>query len=256
MSQKDLSILSTVKGGIQKVVFNRPEKMNAFSLPMYKELISLLKNSIKDERVLLFVLTGNGNSFTSGNDIGNILKADSVNAADDATSAFRELVDAFITYPKLLIAIVNGPAIGIGCTMLGLFDLVYASDKAYFHTPFTSLGLIAEGCSTYTFPRLFHSKAADMLYLGYKMSASEAKQYGFVSEVYKHDSLDKVWDYLNIVSKLSSESILAIKQLVSKWNKDTLLEVNAAEAKELRKRLESSDLFERFLAFLSRKNKL
>jgi peroxisomal 3,2-trans-enoyl-CoA isomerase len=63
-------------------------------------------------------------------------------------------VDAFINFKKPLIAFLNGPAIGISFTILGLFDCVYASDRAFFHAPFTQLALSPEGCSSYTFPRL------------------------------------------------------------------------------------------------------
>merc|ERR550525_1568459 len=63
-------------------------------------------------------------------------------------------VDAFIDFPKPLVGLVNGPAIGIGCTMLGLMDVVYASDTATFHVPFTALALTPEACSSKTFPRL------------------------------------------------------------------------------------------------------
>ncbi|XP_014475591.1 PREDICTED: enoyl-CoA delta isomerase 2, mitochondrial isoform X2 [Dinoponera quadriceps] len=223
---------------------------------MYKELTMLLNESGKNNKVLMFVLTATGNFFSSGNDIDITSMEFSHDNLQNANLTFKEFVDALIMYPKLLVAIVNGPAIGIACTMLGLFDMVYASDKAYFRTPFSSLGLIAEGCSTYTFPRLLgSSKAGDMLYMGYKMSAHEAKQYGLVSEVYNHNVLE-VWDYLNQVSKLSSESIMATKGLVVKWKRETLLEVNAEETKELLKRWESPDLLERFLTFLTRKNKL
>ncbi|KAL6439496.1 hypothetical protein ACFW04_003957 [Cataglyphis niger] len=225
---------------------------------MYKELTILLNKSAKNEEVLIFALTANGDFFSSGNDIGAVMEMElTPTTMENANLTVKDFIDAIIMYPKLLIAVVNGPAIGIASTILGIFDIVYASDKAYFQTPFSSLGLVAEGCSTYTFPRLLGlSKAGDMLYLGYKMNAQEAMKYGLVSKVYNHDSLEEVWDYLNNISKLSSESILATKRLVSKWNREILLKVNAEEIKELKKRFESPDVVERFINFLSRKNKL
>lgn len=176
---------------------------------------------------------------------------------ENAIEAFKGFVDALIIFPKPLVAIVNGPAIGIGATMLGLFDMIYASETAYFYTPFSNLGLIAEGCSSYTFPRILgNSKAGEMLYLGYKMSAAEAKQYNFVSDVYASDELDKIWHFLEKVSSLSMNSILKTKALIRKWNQKTLLEVNDVESKELLKIWESPELGERLLNFMLKKSKM
>ncbi|KAG5334539.1 ECI2 isomerase, partial [Acromyrmex charruanus] len=234
-------------------LFNSRDDRSQFEMiDMYKELKMLLNESAENNEVLIFVLTANGDFFSSGNDISAPTKFFSV-----SIDIVKEFIDTIIVYPKLLIAVVNGPAIGIATTILGIFDIVYASDKAYFQTPFSSLGLAAEGCSSYTFPRLLgHSKAGDMLYLGYKMNAQEAKQYGLVSKVYNHDSLEEVWNYLNKISTLSSQSILATKRLVSRWNKEILLKVNEEEIEELKKLFESPELIQRMLNFLSRKNKL
>ncbi|XP_017789362.1 PREDICTED: enoyl-CoA delta isomerase 3, peroxisomal, partial [Habropoda laboriosa] len=209
MENKNSSdVLYSVDNGMLKIILNRPEKKNAISTSMYKKLVQILRESIQDENIFVTALTGTGEFFSSGNDFNSFLTMQDTGDFDltGVINVFKEFVDMLITYPKLLVAVVNGAAIGIAVTMLPLFDMVYASQTAYFHTPFTRLGLVAEGCSTYTFPKIFgQSKAGDMLYLGYKMSASEAKQYGLVSEVYKYECLDEVWTYLKKLTEVSSK---------------------------------------------------
>lgn len=246
-------ILTSVENGMLKIVINRPKKLNAITKSMYNELSEILQKSIQDNSIYVVVVTGTGRFFTSGNDFGSFLANPDNDLEEIVSKVFRDFINVLITYPKLLIAVVNGPAIGVGLTMLPLFDMVYASDKAYFQAPFTSIGLVAEGCSTYTFPKVFgKSKAGDMLYLGHKLSALEAKQYGLVSELYKSERMDEVWTYLETLSKLSSESILAIKRLVNKWDKNILLEINAQESKELVERIRSPDFTERITKLVSK----
>ncbi|XP_076685633.1 enoyl-CoA delta isomerase 3, peroxisomal [Andrena cerasifolii] len=257
MDNEDQSnILCSVENGIQKIVLNRPKKKNALDDFMYKRILQILHDSVKDSSIYMVVLTGTGNYFCSGNDFVSRLSQDNLDL-EDAVVNFKNFVDTLITFPKLLVAIINGPAIGLAVTILPLFDMVYASDMAFFQTPFTRLGLVAEACSTYTFPNIFgHSKAGDMLYMGYKMNAIEAKQYGLVSEVYKHESLDEVWTYLRKVSSLSLQSILAIKRLVRRWNQNILLDVNAQESAEILKCMQSQDFLERILSIMANKSKM
>ncbi|XP_035742995.1 enoyl-CoA delta isomerase 2-like isoform X1 [Vespa mandarinia] len=237
-----------LENGIQKIILNRPKKKNALSIKMYQEIENILNDSSKNDSIHMVVLTGAGDFFTSGNDINVLYSIENF-------IHFKNFIDALITFPKLLVAIVNGPAIGIGTTMLGLFDIVYASEKAYFYTPFTKLGLIAEGCSSYTFPKIMGpSKAGDMLYLGYKMNAKEAKEYHLVGTIYK--DVEEIWIYLRKLNQLSIKSIMAIKYLVQKWNKQTLLEVNKTEVEELKKICESKEVTNKLLNFISNKNKL
>lgn len=260
MDNKNLSdILCSVDNGILNIRLNRPKSKNAITISMYKDLIKILHESIQNSTIYIVILTGNGSFFSSGNDFKSLLTSQDEDDFDikSIINVFKEFIEMLIRYPKLLIAVVNGPAIGIAVTMLPLFDIVYAADSAYFVTPFTRLGLSAEGCSTYTFPNIFgKSKASEMLYLGYKMSALEAKHYGFINEVYKYQNLDEVWTYLKKLIKLSLESILAIKCLVNRWNKDILLNVNEEEITELTKRLQSPECIERLISVTLHKNKL
>ena len=69
------------------------------------------------------------------------------------TCHFRDFVNALIAFPKPVVAAVNGPAVGLGVSLLPLCDIIYASDKASFYCPYTKLGQTPEGCASYTFPQ-------------------------------------------------------------------------------------------------------
>uniref|UniRef100_A0A1B6LJD1 Enoyl-CoA delta isomerase 2, mitochondrial n=1 Tax=Graphocephala atropunctata TaxID=36148 RepID=A0A1B6LJD1_9HEMI len=182
---KTMGVLEVkVNDGVQTIKFNRPEKKNAFNREMYEGMISTLSQSAGDDRVVLTVLTGSGDYYSSGNDFSLPQVADTQAFFKESTAMVSKFVAAFIDYPKLLVAIVNGPALGIAATTLALCDVVYASDKAWFRTPFTQLGLVPEGCSTVTFPRIMGSKASRLLYLNEKMMADEAMACGFVTQLF------------------------------------------------------------------------
>ena len=74
-------------------------------------------------------------------------------AAEMSGHILRNFVASFIEYPKILVAAVNGPAVGIAATILGICDAVYMSEDATLLTPFASTAQAPEGCSSYTFPR-------------------------------------------------------------------------------------------------------
>lgn len=128
---------------------------------MYTEIISALKEAEINPEIKFCVFTGAGDYFSSGNDLSNYLKEtkEPEKMVKQGCKMVEDYVNAFINFPKPLIALVNGPAIGISFTILGLFDLVFCSDKAFFYAPFTRSALVPEGCSSFTFPRVMgHAK--------------------------------------------------------------------------------------------------
>ena len=104
--------------------------------------------------------------------------------ADQACDIMIRFVDAFIDCEKPIIAAVNGHAVGILVTTLGLCDLVIASEQSTFQTPFGSTAQVPEGCSSYTFPRLLgNSVASQMLLFNQKLTAQQALTHGLVGAV-------------------------------------------------------------------------
>uniref|UniRef100_A0A1B6GYM8 Enoyl-CoA delta isomerase 2, mitochondrial n=1 Tax=Cuerna arida TaxID=1464854 RepID=A0A1B6GYM8_9HEMI len=246
-----------IDNGVQTIKLNRPEKKNAINREIYEGLISALKQSAADDHVVLTVLTGSGDYYSSGNDFSLPQVTDMKAYFKDSTDIVGEFVAAFINYPKLLVAVVNGPALGIAATTLALCDVIYASDKAWFQTPFTQLGLVPEGCSSVTFPYIMGSKASRLLYLNEKMTADEALACGFVTQVFPDAQLEaqssaKIREH----AKLPLQSLMLSKQLVRKWNKQHLLEVNRTECQVLSQRFMSEDFFNALISFKDRKSKL
>ncbi|XP_026738179.1 enoyl-CoA delta isomerase 2, mitochondrial-like [Trichoplusia ni] len=223
------TVIESHQGGIKIVQYNRPHKKNAIDPTMYLRLINIFNETAIDDSISVMVLTGAGDFYSSGNDFS---------VATDMSkglNVLKEYINAFIMFPKILVAIVNGPAIGIAATTLALCDLVFASENSYFYTPFTKLGIVAEGCSTFTFPRLIGDrKATEMLLCNHRMTAKEALECGFINDIYKPEELQsKVWDKITEVSKLPPISVAATKKLLRDSVRQELLKANDIEIQEL-----------------------
>ncbi|KAF2363356.1 Crotonase superfamily [Trinorchestia longiramus] len=256
-ASQESPILVTVKDGLRIITLNRPKKKNAITAQMYNDWTALLAEAASDDETVITAVTGAGDFFCSGNDLSNFTNIPPGGVADLAEISRKRLlafVDSFIDFPKPLVGVINGPAVGIAVTTLGLYDSIYVSDKAWFQTPFTQLGQTAEGCSSYTFPRIMGpGLAAEMLYFNKKMSAREAQQCGLVTEVLPHDKLQQeVWPRLQALAKLPPKGLYYSKELSRSWEKDALKKANIAECDRLVERWQSEDCKNAIMAFFSR----
>ncbi|XP_040209585.1 enoyl-CoA delta isomerase 2-like [Rana temporaria] len=228
------------KDNITTIVIKRPEKKNALSMESYKEISDALEEAGNDDSVIA-VLTGYGDYFSSGNDLNYALRRSNENPKDmiiELLNVARDFVCKFIDFPKPLVAMVNGPAIGIGATILGLCDLVYASDQATFNTPFSKLGQHPEACSSYTFPRIMGlTKAIEVLLFKKTLTALEACNLGLVTEVFPDSTFQQeVWARLKSYATFPKNCLALSKQLVRSVDKEKLHDVCKKEMELLIKR--------------------
>ncbi|XP_039198682.1 enoyl-CoA delta isomerase 2 [Crotalus tigris] len=250
----------TSKDNITKIVLNRPKKKNAINVKMYNEIMQALEEAANDDSVLT-VLTGNGDYYCSGNDLNNFAQVSPAGLEESAKNSgamLKKFVEHFIDFPKPLIAVVNGPAVGISVTLLGLFDIVYASDRATFFTPFSNLGQSPEGCSSYTFPKIMGvTKATEMLLFNKKLTAAEACSQGLVTEVFPDSTFQKeVWARLKAYVNLPKKTLAVSKQLMRNMEKEKLYEVNSQECECLIERWLSEECMNAVMSFMQKKSKL
>ncbi|XP_073423564.1 enoyl-CoA delta isomerase 2-like [Dendrobates tinctorius] len=245
---------------ITKIVLKRAEKKNAFNFEMYKEVTTALNEAGQDDSVLT-VITGQGDYFSSGNDLNNALRpfeGSLEQAITGNSGVVKNLVHKVIDFQKPLVAMVNGPAIGIATTILGLFDLVYASDKATFNTPFTKLGQHPEGCSSYTFPKMMGlGKATEVLLFNKTLTAREACNVGLVTEVFPDATFQQeAWSRLRNYATLPKTCLALSKELIRNVEKEKLHAVCEKEFELLAKRVNSEDSIKALQEFFQRKAKL
>jgi len=262
MSSTSDDLLITKDRGVLTVTLNRPTKKNSLSFAMYRDLIDLVNNAAKDDSVNFFVLTSTGDFFSSGNDLSNFTESlkkgtDIKIMAHDASELVREYIAAFIDFPKPMLALVPGPSIGVSCTVLGLFDIVYASDIATFQTPFSQLGLSPEGCSSYTFPRAMgHALASEVLLLNKVLTAQEAKSCGFITDVFPAaDFQAECAKRVDAISKQPAKSLMFSKILNRAPIKEQLHKVNIDECLRLEERFLSKEAMGAVMNFFKSKGK-
>uniref|UniRef100_A0A3Q2PYI9 Chromodomain Y like 2 n=1 Tax=Fundulus heteroclitus TaxID=8078 RepID=A0A3Q2PYI9_FUNHE len=160
---------------------------NALTPEIMKEVCRALGNAAADDSKLL-LLSSVGTVFCSGLEpsylIGR-LSTDRRKESSRIAEAVRDFVLAFIHFKKPIVVAINGPALGLGASILPLCDVVWASERAWFQTPCAALHLTPSGCSSYTFPQILGvALANEMLFCGRKLTAQEACSRGLVSQVF------------------------------------------------------------------------
>ncbi|MBV9619653.1 MAG: enoyl-CoA hydratase [Gammaproteobacteria bacterium] len=179
-------ILSTRAGPLCELRLNRPAKRNALTFAMYAALVAALRAAQEDPEVRVLVLSGEGASFSAGNDLNDFLHGPPFNAEHPVLAFLHTLAG----YEKPIVAAVQGAAVGIGVTLLLHCDLVVAARDATFSLPFVKLGLVPEAASSLLLPHLAgRQRAAELLLLGEPFDATHALSLGLVNRVVEADQL-------------------------------------------------------------------
>jgi enoyl-CoA hydratase/carnithine racemase len=173
---------------------------------------------------------------------------------DEGSPVFNFLF-AIHNFPKPLIAAVHGRAVGIGTTMLMHCDIVTANPNSVFSMPFVSLGLVAEGGSSYLFPRLVgHAKASEILLTGRSFTSDEALQMGLINEI-SEDHFGAAMKFANTLAEQPPTAVINTKALLKSGSHEALNQVMRAEGELFRMAMDSDEAQQAFMNFLMKKNK-
>ncbi|MEO8274733.1 MAG: enoyl-CoA hydratase-related protein [Thermoanaerobaculia bacterium] len=203
------SVLTDREGRVAILTINRPDKLNALNEQVRVDLLAALAAIETDDAIGAVVITGAGEkSFIAGADIGEFAGR----SPFDQRFAMRSprIFDVMASFPKPVIAMINGFCLGGGCELSMSCDMRIASDKARFGQPEINLGLIPGGGGTQRLPRLVGMGHAMRLILsGDLIPATEAKEIGLVDLVFPADELRA--KTLELAQKIASKSPLTLK---------------------------------------------
>jgi Delta3-Delta2-enoyl-CoA isomerase len=250
--------------GVAEIIFNRPEKYNALSSQVYAEWLEAINWAARRDDVKVTVLTGRGKYYSSGKELTvpdpvseSATYEDKIALSKESSRTTRSLVEALINFPKLIIAAVNGPAIGFAVTSLALCDVVYSVPSATFKTPFMQLGISAEGCSSILFQRIMGpSMANEMLLMGRQFTAPELFKAGFIGEILPEEAFhEDVMKLATNAAQFSLEALKTTKKLVRDVDRELLLKVNNEEFDRLAERKISQEYYDSVHKFVEEAKK-
>lgn len=238
-------------GAVLVLKLDRAEKKNALTQEMYQTLATKINEAAGDFGIRCIVISSEGDSFTAGNDINDFAN----NPQMDEGSPVFNFLFAIHNFPKPLIAAVHGRAVGIGTTMLMHCDIVTANPNTVFSMPFVSLGLVAEGGSSYLFPRLVgHAKASEILLTGRNFTADEALQMALINEI-SEDHLGAAMKFANTLAEQPPTAVINTKALLKSGSHEAINQVMRAEGELFRMAIDSDEAQQAFMNFLMKKNK-
>src|SRR6204780_521373 len=212
--------------GVLSVTIDRPDSLNSLTLPVFEGIAYAMEQAANDSRVKVVRLGGAGRGFCSGAG----MSADDVagtDLGDELILAANRVVRAITALPRPVVAVVQGPAAGVGVSMALACDLVLASDKAFFMLAFTKIGLMPDGgASALIAAAIGRIGAMRMALLAERLPAVDALASGLITAVYPDDDFEAEVD--KVVSGLLTGPAVAFAKTKHAINAATLTELEAA----------------------------
>lgn len=200
------------EGPIRIITLNDPEKLNAMTDPLHEALIDVWPKIMRDEEVRAVVLTGAGRAFSAGGNIPGFIKNyEEVPYRRSGMRSARLLVDHILGCHVPVIAAVNGPAVGLGCSVAVACDLVLIADSAYMADTHVNVGLVAGDGGVVTWPFMMSMlKAKEYLFTGERIPAQTAVDLGLANRVVPADSLME--EAMMLARKLAEQPSQALQE--------------------------------------------
>jgi 2-(1,2-epoxy-1,2-dihydrophenyl)acetyl-CoA isomerase len=246
-----------VQDGVGTLTLNRPDALNAWTRQLGDDMNEAMQGFTDDPAVRAIVITGAGRAFSSGADLkGFDVDASGVpRVLEPLRESYNPLIHRVRTVAKPVIAAVNGPAAGIGCSLALACDLVIAAESAYFLLAFVNIGLSLDGgVSQSLAARVGQARAFEMAYLGERIAAPRALEWGMVNRVVSGEQLP------GVVGELSARlaagppgSYAAIKRTLNARAFDGFAELMDLEAVLQQERVGSRDAMEGVIAFAEKR---
>jgi enoyl-CoA hydratase len=212
-------IVIEADGGVRIVRLNRPDALNAANDALHLRLTTIWRELAADEGCRAVVLTGNGRAFCAGGDFGVLTRMN-----DDPVYRKRlldegaEIVRSMVLFPVPVIAAVNGPAVGMGCSLAGLSDIVLIEESAYLADPHVSIGLVAGDGGAITWPSLMTLlKVKEYLFTGDRIPASVAVDVGLANRMVPDGT--SVTEALALAHRLAAQPRQALQDTKRAVNK-------------------------------------
>ena len=245
-------------GGIARIELNRPEKLNAWDRQLGLDLHDAVERVAADEEVRAVLLTGAGRAFSSGADLSAGFDATPDGRPDVRTRLeqhYHPIIVALREMPKPVVAAVNGPAVGIGCSLALAADLVLAAESAYFLLAFVNIGLAPDGgASAFVPARVGLTRALELALLGERVPAAQALAWGLVNAVHPDGELAAAADALAArLAKGPTRAYAAVKRQLNAWAYGRLHEQLDLEATIQQEQVATQDFMEGAVAFLQKR---
>ena len=171
-------------GTVATITLNRPEARNALDLVMRQELVGALDEVEADASARVLVLTGAGGHFSAGGDVKSMQGQQTAALGRARLTALNRLIVRLVEFPRPVIAMVDGFAVGAGCNLALCCDLIVASDRARFGEVFAKIGLVPDGGGSWLLPRLVGmARAKELIFTADIIDAAEAARIGLVNRV-------------------------------------------------------------------------